>query len=589
MRICPECLRSEEDAAVARCPVDGAGLLDVEAGDDPRLGTVIRDAYLVLGVLGEGGMGRVYRAWQRSTARAVAVKVLTLPGGDADKAALAARFTREARLMARLRSPNTVVLHDFGQLDDGTFFLVMELLSGQTLDAALAERGALALDEVREVAIQVCRSLAEAHAQDIVHRDLKPANIALERGAAGDLVVKVLDFGVAKVLDEAATTLTATGAAVGTIAYMSPEQVEGGDVTGATDLYALGVTLFELACGRRPFEAESRTTLMFKHVTAPPPRLTERLAGPAVAGLDAIIQRCLAKRAEARWESADALRAAVTAWDAGAGAAVAPTLAVPSGAASVAAVEATLEATGVAPAAIPPGPPAPPALEAAPRRRRWPYPAALTGALLVVLWGVQVWGGPAASSRARPAAPEPTTVAANETAALPATEPAASDVVEAAPDLAADTASTAPDTAPLAADTAAADSEPGPADTTPTPTDTVSAVSHPRPETRPPVTPAARGPKVSGVSATGPMPLDAVKRHVRGLEPTLRRCYTSANVSAPVTVRVMVQADGHATSVRASGAPEAAAFTTCIDGPTRGVTFQAFAGNFTAISFKVGR
>ena len=308
MKICPTCLAHHADA-FARCPNDGAALLALGAEPDPRLGSVVGGGYVLLDLLGAGGMGIVYRAWQRSTAREVAIKILRPLGADVAEL-VAARFAREAQITASLRSPNTVTIHDFGRLDDGDFFLVMELLHGLPADALLETRGALPLGLVREIGVQVCRSLTEAHARGVVHRDLKPSNIILEATPTGELHVKVLDFGVAKLLDEGTHTLTATGTAVGTVAYMSPEQVEGSGAVGPpTDLYALGVTLFELATGDRPFVADSRLALMFKHASEPPPPLRRFLApAPEVLQLEAILERCLAKAPAGRFASAEDLR-----------------------------------------------------------------------------------------------------------------------------------------------------------------------------------------------------------------------------------------------------------------------------------------
>ena len=313
MKICPTCLAQHDDG-FSRCPADGAALLALGAEPDPRIGTVVGAAYVLLDVLGAGGMGVVYRAWQRSTAREVAIKTLHPLGGDAAEM-MAARFSREARVTASLRSPNTVTIHDFGRLDDGDFYLVMELLHGLPADVLLETRGALPLGLVREIGVQVCRSLAEAHARGVVHRDLKPANLILESTPTGELHVKVLDFGVAKLLEEGTLTLTTTGTTVGTVAYMSPEQVEGtGAVGPPSDLYALGITLFELATGDRPFVADSRLALMFKHASEPPPPLSRFLApSPEVAQLGKIIDQCLAKAPVDRFPSADALLRALSA------------------------------------------------------------------------------------------------------------------------------------------------------------------------------------------------------------------------------------------------------------------------------------
>jgi serine/threonine-protein kinase len=310
MMICPECL-ARHPPEWTRCPVDGAALLALGFGD-ARIGELVQDRYLILDVLGQGGMGIVYLAWQRAMARKVALKMLYAAGPARD--ALAKRFVREARATAALRSPHTVTVHDFGELADGALFLAMEHLEGATLDRIVDERGPLAPATARIVAMQVCESLAEAHRAGIIHRDLKPANIALGRSPAGAIHAKVLDFGIAKVVEDESTELTATGATVGSVAYMSPEQIDGREIGPGADLYSLGVTLYDVLTDSLPFDAPNKLGLMFKHLSEPPPHLPERLGtGPAIRALDAVIRRCLGKTPEERYPSADALRAALAA------------------------------------------------------------------------------------------------------------------------------------------------------------------------------------------------------------------------------------------------------------------------------------
>ncbi|MCA9539090.1 MAG: serine/threonine protein kinase, partial [Myxococcales bacterium] len=189
--------------------------------DDPRCGAPVAEGLVVLGRLGAGGMGVVYRAWQRSMGRQVALKVLD-PGLAHDPRAVE-RFLREARVTARLRSPHTVTVLDAGQLDDGALFLTMELIEGRSLHALLNEDGRLPPDRAARLAEQICLSLEEAHLAGVVHRDLKPANVMVS-SIGNRTLVKVLDFGVARVLDPMAARLTETGSLLGTPSYMSPEQ-----------------------------------------------------------------------------------------------------------------------------------------------------------------------------------------------------------------------------------------------------------------------------------------------------------------------------------------------------------------------------
>lgn len=242
---------------------------------DPSIGEVFEGRYRLDARLGRGGMGAVYRAHQLAVGRDVAVKVLH-PSLSAD-AQTVARFENEAQVIAALRHPNTLKLLDVGRLPDDRVFIVTELVEGETLDARLA-RG-LTLDEGVAILTQVCDALSEAHAQHVVHRDLKPANVMVERIGTQD-VAKVLDFGIAKLA--AQPKVTATGTIFGTPAYMSPEQAQGTEVDARTDIYALGVMLYQLASGRLPFESESPGAMMVKHMTEEPPPPSERMAGVQV-------------------------------------------------------------------------------------------------------------------------------------------------------------------------------------------------------------------------------------------------------------------------------------------------------------------
>ncbi len=271
---------------------------------------MLADRFLLLGQLGKGGMGVVYRAWQLSTDREVAVKVL--PERLADSEGSLARFLREAKVTASLRSPHTVTVHDFGKLPDGSLFLAMELLQGRSLQQVLAEEGPLSPGRVRTLLEQVCLSLEEAHGRGLVHRDLKPANVMVERLSADREHVRVVDFGIVKVSDEDATVLTQEGALAGTPAYMGPELAEGGEVGPATDVYALGVMAFEMLAGIRPFRADTLVSLLIQHKHEPAPRLATLRPGlTGVEDWDRLIQACLAKKPEERFATVERLRQAL--------------------------------------------------------------------------------------------------------------------------------------------------------------------------------------------------------------------------------------------------------------------------------------
>jgi serine/threonine-protein kinase len=211
------------------------------------VGELVLDRYVIESLIGQGGMGEVYRARHQTLGMPVAVKAVT---GSASPE-LTARFTREAQLLARVRHPNVVSILDVGRTLEGTPCMVMEFLEGEALDSRLERRGAFPWREVRAVALAVLKGLTAIHGAGIVHRDLKPANVLITRGSPS--VVKIVDFGIAQPTGDGAAKMTRTGSVIGTPAYMSPEQLVGGDVDARSDIYALGLMLYELATGKLPF------------------------------------------------------------------------------------------------------------------------------------------------------------------------------------------------------------------------------------------------------------------------------------------------------------------------------------------------
>lgn len=279
-----------------------------ESSLDPLIGRVVLDRYEVRERIGAGGMGAVYVAKQLTVGREVAVKILRAELVSNEM--VRERFRREAEIIGRLKHPNTIQLIDYGETDDGLCVMVMELLKGDVLSDTLKEHGALSLDDVLALGEEVSGSLAEAHALGLVHRDLKPGNIFIAE-IAGEAHAKVLDFGIARMLDEQSTRITTTGQVFGTPRYMSPEQgVETGEVDHRSDIYSLGLILFECLVGQPPFVAQTSLQYLNAHATRPPPRLSERLP-TAPVDLERLIAQCLEKDPETRVQSAAEVQARI--------------------------------------------------------------------------------------------------------------------------------------------------------------------------------------------------------------------------------------------------------------------------------------
>lgn len=267
MRVCTQCA-SVYVEEVEFCGLDGAPL--AEQDTDPLIDRQL-ERYAITGLLGAGGMGRVYQARHVHFERDYAIKVLY--GDLAANKGSVRRFKREAEAAGRLDHANVVRVHDFAQSADGLFFLVMELVRGRTLREALREDGAFDPARARHVLRQVVEGLRAAHERGIVHRDLKPANIMLV-GEPGEERVKIVDFGLAGVVEDddvLKSKLTSTGSTLGTPAYMAPEQAFGSKVTRAADLYSLGVVIYEMLSGKLPFEAAGPDVMMQKMVATPAP------------------------------------------------------------------------------------------------------------------------------------------------------------------------------------------------------------------------------------------------------------------------------------------------------------------------------
>ena len=259
-----------------------------------KLGEVVGGKYRVDQVLGSGGMGVVVSATHIDLNSRVALKILKSDGEP--KPSLVARFVREARAVGQLNSEHTVRVLDVGRLPSGLPFMVMELLQGQTLAEILESNGPFPVMRAVDCILQVCEAIAEAHSHGIVHRDIKPQNLFLTRNAEGEPFVKVLDFGLAKSLEPAqeSQVLTGTRAIMGSPLYMSPEQLKNArDVGRSTDIWSLGVCLYELVTGRTPFDESSLPELCANVLRGTPHPLN--LTVPEGPALEAAILRCLAK------------------------------------------------------------------------------------------------------------------------------------------------------------------------------------------------------------------------------------------------------------------------------------------------------
>ncbi len=321
---CPQC-GERFDADVTVCPNDGTPLradstiavssttlkdaaakfLDAPAAEtDPLIGQILDDKYRLEGLLGTGGMGSVYQATHLLIDRSVAVKVLN-PRLVTDAAAKE-RLRREARAAGRLRHTGAVAVTDFGETANGIVYIVMELLEGISLREMLAAHHAIESGLAVALMTQTASAVAAAHDSGIIHRDLKPGNIFIIKRERGVPLVKVLDFGIAKVAQDADTndanalmTLTETGILIGTPRYMSPEQCDGQPLTPASDVYSLGVILYEMLTGVPPFSGATPLAIALQHSAQPPRPLTE-LNSLVPAALETVVLHALAKRPDER-------------------------------------------------------------------------------------------------------------------------------------------------------------------------------------------------------------------------------------------------------------------------------------------------
>jgi serine/threonine-protein kinase len=282
---------------------------------DPWLGTLLADTYRIEKILGEGGMGLVYEASHLRIDRRYAVKLIHLPLSQRED--MRSRFDREARVMSRVKSDHVVDVVDVVMSGDGRTCIITELLEGLDLEQYLDASGdKLQVDEAVSLCRQVLRGLCSAHALSVVHRDLKPSNLFLAQDSSGKVTLKILDFGVAKIAGDA--ELTATGVVVGTPSYMAPEQARGASFADArSDVYAAGAVLYRMLTGKAPFEGEDATATLIRLMQEAPARPTS-IERSIPAGLEAVIEKAMARDPKERFQSVDELDRALMPFDSGA-------------------------------------------------------------------------------------------------------------------------------------------------------------------------------------------------------------------------------------------------------------------------------
>ncbi|AGP42236.1 serine/threonine-protein kinase [Sorangium cellulosum] len=272
---------------------------------DPLLGKVLNQKFKIHSLLATGGMGVIYRGEQIALERQVAIKVLT-PTNSSNQIDpnFHKRFFLEASILARLQHPNIVTVFDYGRVENmepERYFMAMEFLEGETLFRRLRKAGRLSAPDAMGVARQIARGLREAHKHGVVHRDLKPSNVMLVPGEDTGELVKILDFGLVKVLADDSEELTQQGSFLGSPRFMSPEQISHGKVDLRTDVYSLGVIVYQMLCGKVPFEAQNSVQILIAHLQQPVPRMRERNPEADVPEpLEAFVLRCLSKDPEGR-------------------------------------------------------------------------------------------------------------------------------------------------------------------------------------------------------------------------------------------------------------------------------------------------
>ncbi|MFH1531759.1 MAG: protein kinase [Pseudomonadota bacterium] len=303
-KYCPQCFK-KFSTSVLRCPEDGKKLIALTEKD--LVGQEVDERYLIKSVRGKGGMGVVYVAEQTMLGRDVALKVLRRD--IVQDESVVKRFMREAKAIASLKNPHTVTLYDFGIFDQGLLYYTMELLEGRPLSQLIKDNGPLSYELAVQILLQACESLEEAHDREILHRDLKPDNLFIS-DARGQEWVTVLDFGIAKLIgDDRHETITQTGMICGTPAYLSPEQAMGVPAVKASDLYSLGIVLYEMLAGEPPFRDTTPMKVLLRHLNEQPQPVA--MKNPEVEipeSLDRFLKKALAKEPKNRYQTVSEFR-----------------------------------------------------------------------------------------------------------------------------------------------------------------------------------------------------------------------------------------------------------------------------------------
>ena len=291
-----------------------AALSKSSGAPDPLIGRVINDRFKINALIARGGMGKVYRAEQSPLGRVCAIKVLNPNYAGEHDPEFHKRFFLEASIASKLTHPNTVTIFDYGRTEDDIYYMAMEYLEGHTLHRAIREASHFPEERAAHIARQICRALREAHSLGVIHRDLKPANIFLvEHGDETDFV-KVLDFGLVKNVsgDGKGEDLTQTGLFMGSPKYMAPEQIRGDKVDARTDIYALGIIMYEMITGKVPFDRPNSVNILMAHVNEEAPPLRQMNPNVNVSpALEDTVARCMAKDPDQRFRSMDEVLASL--------------------------------------------------------------------------------------------------------------------------------------------------------------------------------------------------------------------------------------------------------------------------------------